>query len=91
MKRYVLILVVFFVVLRYYYHDIKAEKNIITLWSRKQEKNTDCKRKPGELTTLTKPILMIPMNMNLLSNPRKPKQQETFSLPDWKNSFIKKY
>ena len=74
--------VVFSVVLLYYC-NVKAETNIIILWSRKQKKkNPDRKRKPADPTTLTK----IVMNVNLLSN-RKPKQQgETFSLSGWKNT-----
>ena len=86
------ILVVFFVILLYYCrHSCQSRKEYYHfLGGKTKGKNTDCKWKPAELTTLAKINWVIVMNANLLSN-RKPKQRgETFSLPGWKTSIIKK-
>ena len=84
--------VFFFVVLLYYCrHSCQSRKEYYHFLGEKTKgKNTNCKSKPAELTTLVKINWVIVMNANLLSN-RKPKQQvETFSLPGWKTSISKK-
>ena len=71
------------------WHHIRKEYYMYHYWVEKtKKKNTDCRRKPAELTMLTKINSVTPTNMNLLLNLAKAKAARRNFQSTWFQKFL---